>query len=78
MPRSRLASTFFATLLPLIYFYIQHKVKRVPGAYSYYAIFEWSLIALDVWFDSFSELELHEAGTKVFADCAVLTNMTLT
>lgn len=63
--RSTMATAFFLTLVPLIYFYIQHKVKRVPGAYSYYAIFEWSLIGLDVVFDSFSELEFREAGTKV-------------
>ncbi|TFK20701.1 hypothetical protein FA15DRAFT_673223 [Coprinopsis marcescibilis] len=63
--RSFLASAFFGALVPLVYFYIQHKVHRIPGAYSYYAIFEWSLIIFDVIFDSISEKELKEAGTTI-------------
>jgi hypothetical protein len=71
--RRWLGSTFFATLVPLVWIYLQHKVHRVSGgmlaspcsdrieaepslplvtAYSIYAIFEWSLIVLDVSFDS--------------------------
>lgn len=41
-------SMFFITLIPLIYWYIQHAVKRRAGAYSIYAYFEWSLILQDV------------------------------
>ena len=29
--RKYLASAFFGTLVPLIYFFIQHKVHKVPG-----------------------------------------------
>jgi hypothetical protein len=29
--RKRFGGTFFATLIPLIYFFIQHKVHKVPG-----------------------------------------------
>ncbi|KAM0752819.1 hypothetical protein T439DRAFT_323432 [Meredithblackwellia eburnea MCA 4105] len=63
------SSLFFGTLVPLIYCYIQHKVHRVAGAYSYYALFEWSLIILDVAFDSvaYFELSLLEVNILVTA-----------
>lgn len=32
--RKRLGSAFFATLVPLIYYFIQHKVHKVPGGAS--------------------------------------------
>ncbi|KAJ7903628.1 Frag1/DRAM/Sfk1 family-domain-containing protein [Mycena olivaceomarginata] len=51
------ASTFFLSLIPLVYFYLQHKVHRVPGAYTRYSFFEWGLIALDLIFDSVTETE---------------------
>lgn len=50
--RKLYASLFFGTLVPLIFFYIRHKVHHVPGAYTTYAFFEWSLIILDVAYDS--------------------------
>ncbi|KAH6668122.1 calcofluor white hypersensitive protein [Plectosphaerella plurivora] len=61
--RKIIASTFFGTIVPLVYFFIQHKVHRVAGAYTTYAFFEWALIVLDVAFDAvtaldFSSLEL--------------------
>ncbi|XBW37824.1 hypothetical protein QEN19_003399 [Hanseniaspora menglaensis] len=47
---------FFITLIPLIYWFIQHSVHIQPGAYSVYAYFEWSLILQDVlndhWYHS--------------------------
>ncbi|WBW70579.1 glycosylceramide biosynthesis protein Cwh43 [Schizosaccharomyces osmophilus] len=43
---------FVGTIFPLIYWYIQHKFKRIPGAYTIYAFLEWSLIFWDVLFDS--------------------------
>ncbi|CDO92004.1 unnamed protein product [Kluyveromyces dobzhanskii CBS 2104] len=45
---------FFSTLVPLIYWFIQHQVHRRAGAYSIYAYFEWSLIVLDISFDALS------------------------
>ncbi|KAJ7931407.1 Frag1/DRAM/Sfk1 family-domain-containing protein [Mycena leptocephala] len=51
-------TSFFLSLIPLVYFYIQHKVHRVPGAYTKYSVFEWNLIALDLVFDSIAEDEL--------------------
>ncbi|CDR38357.1 CYFA0S02e00694g1_1 [Cyberlindnera fabianii] len=61
--------TFFATLVPLIYWFIQHKVHRRAGAYSIYAYFEWSLIILDIAFDAwtyvdFKDITLNIVGTK--------------
>ncbi|KAK9796921.1 hypothetical protein SCARD494_04004 [Seiridium cardinale] len=55
--RKYLATAFFGTLVPLIYFFIQHKVHRVAGAYTTYAFFEWSLILFDVAFDAVTALD---------------------
>ncbi|KAF3276071.1 hypothetical protein TWF970_006360 [Orbilia oligospora] len=69
--RKILATLFFGTLVPLIYFFIQHKVHKVAGAYTIYAFFEWSLILYDVGFDAvtaldFEGFELHLVDTKGF------------
>ncbi|EXJ85780.1 hypothetical protein A1O1_06148 [Capronia coronata CBS 617.96] len=55
--RKVFAGLFFGTLVPLIYFFIQHKVHRVAGAYTIYAFFEWSLILFDVAFDAVTALD---------------------
>ncbi|KAI9809632.1 MAG: hypothetical protein M1825_000064 [Sarcosagium campestre] len=55
--RKRLAASFFGTLVPLIYYFIQHKVHKVPGAYTKYAFFEWALILFDVGFDAVTALD---------------------
>lgn len=71
--RKVLAGSFFATLVPLIYFFIQHKVHRIAGgmsfysnllvltnpsaAYTIYAFFEWALVLLDVGFDAVTMFE---------------------
>ncbi|KAI9822312.1 MAG: hypothetical protein M1827_000030 [Pycnora praestabilis] len=55
--RKVLASLFFGTLVPLIYFFIQHKVHKVAGAYTIYAFFEWALILFDVGFDAVTALD---------------------
>ncbi|KAJ6494715.1 Frag1/DRAM/Sfk1 family-domain-containing protein [Mycena vitilis] len=64
--RTAVASTFFLSLIPLVYFYIQHKVHRVPGAYTRYSFFEWGLIACDLIFDSFTEDELKHADLQIY------------
>ncbi|PFH46805.1 hypothetical protein AMATHDRAFT_153788 [Amanita thiersii Skay4041] len=56
---------FFLSLIPLVYFFIQHKVYRIPGAYTYYAFFEWGLISLDVCFDSVAEKEFSDAQLQI-------------
>lgn len=48
---------FFATLPPMIYYFLQHKIHKVPGAYTTYAFFEWSLILYDVAFDAVTALD---------------------
>ncbi|GAA5887107.1 hypothetical protein JCM5296_001596 [Sporobolomyces johnsonii] len=60
--RRLLGTSFFATLVPLVYFYLQHKVHQVAGAYSIYALFEWALIILDVSFDSVFILDYEDAS----------------
>ncbi|KAK4048885.1 Protein cwh43 [Microbotryomycetes sp. JL201] len=64
--RRTTASLFFAALVPLIYWYIQHKVHKRAGAYSIYSIFEWSLIALDVAFDAGAVLDIN--GVRILVD----------
>ncbi|KAG2176266.1 hypothetical protein INT43_005500 [Umbelopsis isabellina] len=51
---------FFGTLPPMIYYFIGHKVHRIPGAYTKYAFFEWSLIIYDVAFDAVSALDFQK------------------
>lgn len=50
--RKLFAYTFFGALIPMVYFFIQHNIHRIPGAYTYYAFFEWSLIISDLAFDA--------------------------
>lgn len=55
--RKYFAGAFFGTLIPMVYFFIQHKVHKVAGAYTIYAFFEWSLILFDVGFDAVTALD---------------------
>lgn len=48
---------FFGSIPPMIYFFINHKVHRIAGAYTTYAFFEWGLILFDVLFDSLAMTE---------------------
>ncbi|KAF8824994.1 hypothetical protein HHX47_DHR7000329 [Lentinula edodes] len=54
---SVIASAFFLAIVPLVYFFIQHKVYRIPGAYTHYSFFEWGLIFFDVLYDACAEEE---------------------
>ncbi|KAA1467420.1 hypothetical protein DENSPDRAFT_792681 [Dentipellis sp. KUC8613] len=63
--RITMASMFWLSLVPMIYFFLQHKVHRIPGAYTYYSFFEWSLILLDIGFDSVAEKELRDSNLQV-------------
>ncbi|KAK9446917.1 Frag1/DRAM/Sfk1 family-domain-containing protein [Limtongia smithiae] len=49
--------SFFAMIVPLVYYFIQHKVNHIAGAYTTYAFFEWSLIFFDVAYDSVTALD---------------------
>lgn len=66
--RIRVASLFWLSLLPMIYFFVQHKVHLIPGAYTRYAFFEWSLILFDILFDSLTTLDLGESGLEASFD----------
>jgi hypothetical protein len=65
LPSKYTAATFHALLVPLIYFFIQHKVHKVKGAYSYYAIFEWCLVVVDVLFDAWGVEEVKKLQIQV-------------
>lgn len=63
------ATCFFGSIPPLIYFFIQHKVHHIAGAYTTYAFLEWALVIFDVLFDAvtildFSALELKIVDAK--------------
>ncbi|KZT06123.1 uncharacterized protein LAESUDRAFT_743576 [Laetiporus sulphureus 93-53] len=63
--RRQMATAFFVAMIPMIYFFIQHKVHRIPGAYTKYSFFEWGLIFFDVMFDSAVELEVKAANLQI-------------
>ncbi|GBE88480.1 Protein cwh43 [Sparassis crispa] len=63
--RRNTASAFFISMIPMIYFFIQHKVHRIPGAYTRYSFFEWGLIFFDIMYDSAVELDLKAANLEV-------------
>ncbi|OUM52355.1 hypothetical protein BVG19_g1536 [[Candida] boidinii] len=63
--RTFTACSFFAMLVPLVYLFIQHKVHRVKGAYSYYAYCEWSLIILDIGFDALSIIDFKDLSIEL-------------
>ncbi|KAG5646112.1 hypothetical protein DXG03_004351 [Asterophora parasitica] len=62
--RSRVlvSTTFFVSLIPLVYFFLQHKLY---AAYTHYSFFEWGLILLDVLYDSYSEQEFRDADLHI-------------
>lgn len=82
--RKIFASVFFASLVPLIYFFIQHKVHHIPGAYTIYAFFEWALVLFDVAYDAatvydFAALEIRIVDTQGVTSAAQYkTEATLT
>ncbi|KAJ4479963.1 Frag1/DRAM/Sfk1 family-domain-containing protein [Lentinula aciculospora] len=63
--RSIIASLFFLFIVPLVYFFIQHKVHRIPGAYTHYSFFEWGLIFCDVLYDACAEEEFRLNDLRV-------------
>ncbi|CAL1715979.1 unnamed protein product [Somion occarium] len=63
--KQRIAAAFWLALLPMIYFFIQHKVHRIPGAYTRYSFFEWSLIILDIMFDSVAASDFRAANLQI-------------
>ncbi|WVF72912.1 hypothetical protein IAT40_007730 [Kwoniella sp. CBS 6097] len=49
---------FLSMVPPLIWLFYRHSVARTPGAYTYYSMFEWSLVIWDVAFDAVAVQEL--------------------
>ncbi|KAH8100162.1 Frag1/DRAM/Sfk1 family-domain-containing protein [Cristinia sonorae] len=63
--RKLYAYSFFTAILPMVHFFIQHKVHHIPGAYTKYSIFEWSLIILDIMYDSVVAQDLKAVNLQV-------------
>ncbi|KAI8970775.1 Frag1/DRAM/Sfk1 [Pilobolus umbonatus] len=63
--RRRCTGALFCTLIPMIYFYIQHKMYQVAGAYSIYSVFEWTLILYDVGFDAMTVTDYRRLEIRV-------------
>lgn len=57
--------SFFACIPFMVYFFIKHKVDKIPGAYSYYAYFEWGLIVFDLLFDAASVYDLSRLEIQI-------------
>lgn len=68
-------SAFFVAIIPLIYWFIQHKVHDRPGAYSIYAYFEWALILLDVGFDAWSIADFAQVEVRFYGTGITLANV---
>ncbi|SPC66018.1 related to CWH43 - putative sensor/transporter protein [Ustilago sp. UG-2017b] len=52
------AFSFFGCTPFMGYFFYRHNALRIPGAYSYYAYFEWGLVIFDLLFDAASVYDL--------------------
>ncbi|KAK7204523.1 Frag1/DRAM/Sfk1 family-domain-containing protein [Myxozyma melibiosi] len=65
--------SFFVMIVPLVYYFIQHKVNHVAGAYTIYAFFEWSLIFFDVAFDAATAFDFGALEIRV-VDMNGITN----
>ncbi|KAK0193555.1 Frag1/DRAM/Sfk1 family-domain-containing protein [Armillaria mellea] len=70
--RKKRRSRFFTSIIPLVYFFIQHKVHRIPGAYTRYSFFEWGLIFFDILYDSIAETEFKDAALQVSLNSSVV------
>lgn len=63
--RKTTVALFWGSLIPMGYFFYQHKAKRIPGAYSKYSIFEWLVVLFDILFDSAIECDLRAADLQL-------------
>lgn len=63
--RRKIALAYSLLVIPLIHYMMQHRVHRIPGSYSKYAIFEWLAIILDVAFDAVSTVEFEGLELRV-------------
>ncbi|KAI6155369.1 Frag1/DRAM/Sfk1 family-domain-containing protein [Pisolithus tinctorius] len=53
--------SFFGSIIPMVYFFVQHKVYKIPGAYTRYSFFEWGLILLDILYDSITGIDFERS-----------------
>ncbi|KAL4074973.1 Frag1/DRAM/Sfk1 family-domain-containing protein [Scleroderma yunnanense] len=62
--RKLVVTLFFGSIIPLVYFFVRHKVYKIPGAYTQYAFFEWGLIFLDILYDSITGIDLKQSSLQ--------------
>ncbi|CAD6582430.1 MAG: hypothetical protein TREMPRED_003280, partial [Tremellales sp. Tagirdzhanova-0007] len=65
--RQIFALGFLSTIPFVVWTYYRHSVMKIPGAYTYYAFLEWSLIFWDVAFDAVAVFELQRIRASHFA-----------
>ncbi|KAI6037664.1 Frag1/DRAM/Sfk1 family-domain-containing protein [Pisolithus marmoratus] len=63
--RKLVATLFFGSIIPMIYFFVQHKVYKIPGAYTRYSFFEWGLILLDILYDSITGIDFERSKLQI-------------
>ncbi|KAI0297277.1 Frag1/DRAM/Sfk1 family-domain-containing protein [Multifurca ochricompacta] len=66
-----LRQRFWISLPPMIYFFVRHKVHRIPGAYTHYAFFEWSLILFDILYDSVTIVDFENSGIETSINISI-------
>jgi hypothetical protein len=49
--RKRAFYAFIACFLAMIRYLVQHEIYHVLGASSWYALFEWAMVGIDIAFD---------------------------
>lgn len=59
------AIVFYACTPFMVHFYLQHRVQRIPGMYTRYSILEWTLVAMDILFDTASAWDLKSVKLDV-------------
>ncbi|KAI5985982.1 hypothetical protein EDD15DRAFT_2511582 [Pisolithus albus] len=63
--RKLIAMLFFGSIIPMIYFFVRHKVYKIPGAYTWYSFFEWGLILLDILYDSITGIDFERLKLQI-------------
>lgn len=63
--RKLVSTLFFGSIIPMVYFFVQHKVYKIPGAYTRYSFFEWGLILLDILYDSITGIDFERSKLQI-------------
>ncbi|KOS14808.1 hypothetical protein Malapachy_1039 [Malassezia pachydermatis] len=69
--RSIAAFLFYACTPFMVHFYLKHRRDRIPGMYTYYSMLEWTLVLLDLVFDTASALDLQTFQIRIDSEAPV-------